>query len=254
MNFFDQLKYQFQNFYRNNSLLTYLIIGELALIILFGGGLFEAIFNAYLVYFGGSIFKYYLDDKRMINLILGGSIIGALITFVLFPAMPTTMILKSGLTAGSLALFIAAATYVPNMEIMLFFLGKVKLKFIAIVFVALDLLSISSVYPNDKVGHLGGILFGFLLIMYVKNKNYKNTPTFLKWFTRPRGPYYKKPPKQKKQRVNTRKRKETDAEYNARKNAEQAEIDAILEKIKQKGYDSLSAAEKQKLFEKSNND
>ena len=250
---FDQLKYQFQNFYRNNQLLTYLIIGELALILLLGGGFLEAIYNAYLVYFGGTIFKYYLDEKRMINVMIGGTIIGALITFAIFPDFPITTILKSGVTAGSLALFVAAATYVPNMEIMLFFLGKVKLKFIAIVFVGLDLLSISPVYPNDKVGHLGGILFGFLLIMFVKNKNYSNTSSFLKWFTRPRGPYYKKPPKQKKQKAKASKRTENDANYNTRKSSEQAEIDTILEKIKMKGYESLSAADKQKLFDKSKN-
>jgi membrane associated rhomboid family serine protease len=250
---FDQLKYQFQSFYNRNKLLTYLIIGELVLVIILGGGFFEAIYNAYLVYFGGSIFKYYLDEKRMINVLIGGAIIGALTTYLIFPAFSPETIIKSGITAGSLALFVAAATYVPNMELLLFFLGKVKLKYIAIVFVGLDLLSISSVYPNDKVGHLGGVLFGFLLIMFVKNKNYTNTPNFLKWFTRPRGPYYKKPPKQKKQKAKTRRRTESDADYNARKNTEQAEIDAILDKIKHKGYESLSAAEKQKLFDKSKN-
>ena len=250
---FDQLKYQFQNFYNRNKLLTYLILGELTLVILLGGGFFEAIYNAYLVYFGGSIFKHYLDEKRMINLLIAGAIIGALTTYLVFPELSPIIIIKSGITAGSLALFVAAATYVPNMELMLFFLGKVKLKFIAIVFVALDMLSITSVYPNDKIGHIGGILLGFLLIIIVKNKNYTNTPNFLKWFTRPRGPYYNKPPKPKKKKTKSSKRTESDSDYKARKNAEQADIDIILDKIKLKGYDSLSAEEKQKLFNKSKN-
>ena len=250
--YFDKLKYQFQNFYKSNKLLTYLIIGELVLVIILGGSLFEAIYNAYLVYFGGTLFRYYLDESRMINVLIGGAVIGALTTFLVFPTLSTLDIVKSGITAGSLALFVAAASYVPNMEVMLFFLGKVKLKFIAIVFVGLDLLSVSSSYPNDKIGHLGGVLFGFLLIMFVKNKKYNTTPNFLKWFTRPRGPYYKRPAK-KQQKAKSTKRSETDTEYNARKNTEQAEIDAILDKIKYKGYESLSAEEKQKLFDKSKN-
>jgi hypothetical protein len=45
--------------------------------------------------------------------------------------------------------------------------------------------------------------------------------------------------------------KEADMEYNARKRANQAEIDAILDKIRKSGYDSLTKEEKQKLFEAS---
>jgi hypothetical protein len=82
---FDQIKYQIKDFYNRNKLLTYLIIGDLVLIILLGGSLFEAIYNAYLVYFGGTIFRYYLDEKRMINVVAGGAIIGGLITFLVFP-------------------------------------------------------------------------------------------------------------------------------------------------------------------------
>jgi hypothetical protein len=119
---FNNIKQQIQNYYRKNKLLTYLIIGDLVLIILLGGSFFEAIFNAYLVYFGGTIFRYYLDDRKMINVIVGGAILGALITFLVFPELSILLILRSALSAGSIALFVAAATYVPNMEVMLFFL------------------------------------------------------------------------------------------------------------------------------------
>ncbi|NLA25115.1 MAG: rhomboid family intramembrane serine protease, partial [Bacteroidales bacterium] len=43
-------------------------------------------------------------------------------------------------------------------------------------------------------------------------------------------------------------RKESDMEYNARKKAEQDEINAILDKVARSGYGSLSAQEKEKLF------
>ena len=82
---FDQIKYQALNFYRSNKLLTYLIIGVLAAVLLLGGGFFEAIYNAYLIYFGGTIFRYYLDEKRMLNVLLGGAIIGGLTTLLIFP-------------------------------------------------------------------------------------------------------------------------------------------------------------------------
>ena len=47
-------------------------------------------------------------------------------------------------------------------------------------------------------------------------------------------------------------RRETDQEYNARKRQNQEEIDAILDKIRMSGYDSLTKEEKKKLFDASN--
>ena len=45
--------------------------------------------------------------------------------------------------------------------------------------------------------------------------------------------------------------KEDDQAYNARKRQNQEEIDAILDKIRKSGYDSLTKEEKQKLFDAS---
>ena len=46
-------------------------------------------------------------------------------------------------------------------------------------------------------------------------------------------------------------RQETDYEYNARKHRETVDLDAILDKLKRSGYESLSAEEKKKLFDAS---
>jgi hypothetical protein len=46
-------------------------------------------------------------------------------------------------------------------------------------------------------------------------------------------------------------RKETDWDYNYRKNSEQEEIDAILDKLKKSGYSGLTPEEKKKLFDAS---
>jgi hypothetical protein len=48
-------------------------------------------------------------------------------------------------------------------------------------------------------------------------------------------------------------RRETDEEYNARQRKNQEEIDAILDKIRKSGYDSLTKEEKKKLFDQSRN-
>ena len=55
----------------------------------------------------------------------------------------------------------------------------------------------------------------------------------------------------KAEHTNPDPRRETDQEYNARKRQNQEEIDAILDKIRKSGYDSLTKEEKQKLFDQS---
>ena len=61
---------------------------------------------------------------------------------------------------------------------------------------------------------------------------------------------FKRRPGRPKMRV-TYKRNETDYEYNARKHQETVELDAILDKLKRSGYESLSAEEKKRLFDAS---
>jgi hypothetical protein len=46
-------------------------------------------------------------------------------------------------------------------------------------------------------------------------------------------------------------RRESDEEYNVRQRKNQEEIDAILDKIRKSGYDSLTKDEKKKLFDQS---
>lgn len=121
-------------------------------------------------------------------------------------------------------------------------------------------LYLSIVSSGDGVAHtahLGGMLFGFLMIRYWnKHPNAR--------FDKSRGQQFFENLKrnfdqrQQNQHHNPNMHaerggsKEADMEYNARKKANQDEIDAILDKIRKSGYDSLSKEEKQKLFDASN--
>ncbi len=105
--------------------------------------------------------------------------------------------------------------------------------------------------PGDgiaHIAHLGGMLFGFILIKYWQKHPYSNT-----YFN-----YHKKDNifQHLKNKFNTNTYKpnhnnpktESDWEYNARKKEAQEEIDSILDKIRKNGYDSLTKEEKLKLF------
>ena len=107
--------------------------------------------------------------------------------------------------------------------------------------------------------HLGGMLFGYLMIRYW-NKHPNGS------YDRSRGQQFFENLKRNfdQRQYNSRQSqphmhaeqgggaRETDQEYNARKHKNQEEIDAILDKIRKSGYDSLTKEEKKKLFDASN--
>lgn len=145
-----------------------------------------------------------------------------------------------------------------------------KAKWIVAGSIAIELFSALGT-SNDGVAHLahlGGMLFGFLLIKYWKKHPYSDDQFGMnrgkEFFDRMKDNWEKRNPggsKWGKSSTNTGSwnfngqandaKKETDWDYNARKKQEQEEIDRILDKIRKNGYDSLTTAEKKKLFESS---
>ena len=127
-------------------------------------------------------------------------------------------------------------------------------------YIAIELFSAMS-GPGDGVAHmahLGGMLFGFLLIRY-----WQKHPDSSAGFGRSRGQEFfdnlkrKYDARQNQQHMKAEhtsaSRRETDEEYNARQRKNQEEVDAILDKIRKSGYDSLTKEEKKKLFDQSRN-
>lgn len=143
----------------------------------------------------------------------------------------------------------------------------IKAKWIVVGFVALELFYALG-QPGDgvaHVAHLGGMLFGFILIKYWQKHPYSGPDDFgmgkgSQFFDRMKNSWERHSSHSSgggtkfHYRPNTaseQTRRESDWDYNARKKAEQDEVDRILDKIRRSGYDSLTDEEKRKLFEKS---
>jgi hypothetical protein len=113
----------------------------------------------------------------------------------------------------------------------------------------LDFLSIAGENSGGHIAHLGGAFFGFIYAM-----QFKNGRNSLLWFEKlftGIGKMFKPKPRMKATYSNTAKGK-TDMDYNYEKAKQQKEIDTILDKIAKSGYESLSKAEKEILFNSSN--
>ena len=131
----------------------------------------------------------------------------------------------------------------------------IKAKWLILGYIVIELFSAMS-GPGDGVAHmahLGGMLFGFLLIRYWQkhpgsSQRYGRSygKAFFDNLIRKHEDYQRKRHMHAEQ---TNARRETDEEYNMRQRQNQEEIDAILDKIRKSGYDSLTKEEKQKLFD-----
>lgn len=120
----------------------------------------------------------------------------------------------------------------------------IKAKYFVVGYAVVELLS-AMLRSNDGVAHmahLGGMLFGLVLLLH-----WRHPGGLKKWWRRVVGKARK--PKMKAYRGGRKFADEMD--YNARRQAQQEEIDRILDKVKKHGYGSLTEEEKRKLFDAS---
>lgn len=203
-------------------------------------------FNMLMLYYGGQIFLQYFTQKQLLLTYIFGGLFGALFFIMSFNIFPVFENMRDsavalGASASVLSILIAAATYQPEYKLNLFLLGEVKMKWIAIIFVIIDLLSIPKGNSGGHIAHLGGALWGFLYAFMLR----KDFDIYM---------IFKRQPRIKVKSRNTdnhHQRPKTDEQYNAERAQEQQEIDKILDKIAKNGYSSLSEKEKEYLFKQS---
>ena len=224
------------------TLFTYMFLHE---------GFLHILFNLLWLYIFGRIFLMYLDEKKLVSVYLVGGLAGAalyILAFNVFPAFQdmVSLSLALGASASVMAIVIAIAVYTPNFAINLLFLGPVKLKYIAIFTILLDVLSIPSSNSGGHIAHLGGALFGYLYIAQFRKG--RNITRSFDRFMDNLFSFFKPRPKF---RV-THKRPMDDIEYNRWKANRQKRIEKKKKKIAKNGYDSLSKEEKEILFKQGN--
>lgn len=204
------------------------------------------LFNAIGLYFVGHLFFDFYKQKEAWKIYILGGISGALL-FVLMSTYVT--VFKSSLpligsSASLYAIFFATASYAPHFRINLFGVIPMRLMWLALAFLFLDVLSLLGTNPGGHIAHIGGAIFGFI---YAK---FKQGQIQVKLFE----PVIVQKPTERKFTV------EVNHQYNRQNQSSnviidrkpsQDEVDAILDKINLYGYDRLSKEEKDLLFKAS---
>ena len=211
-------------------------------------GLMHILFNMMTLYFTYQLFNQRFDDMRFLNVYFVSGFAGALMFLLsvnLFPLFSENAHAYSavGASAAVMGVLIAICTYRPQDEVMLFGAFRLKLQWMALIFVMLDLISIRSGNEGGHLAHLGGAMFGFFWAMNIKKgidiaAFFNKAQAIISW-----------KPKRKSTIKVVHKRAKKDEDYNLDKRQKQKRIDDILDKISRSGYDSLSKEEKALLFE-----
>lgn len=205
---------------------------------------FHLLFNMLWLFWLGNIFLDFLNKRQFIFSYILGGLAGGLAYLLIYNYIPVfrndaQFSYLLGSSASVMAIVVGTATLLPDYSIRMLFFGNVKLKYLALVFVILDLIGIAGRNPGGSLSHLGGALFGFLFISRLqKGKDWS------KMFVR------KKKPKLQVTRNDEPKYSPTVS----RTIPNQEYIDTILDKISQSGYDNLTKEEKEALFKASKQD
>ena len=209
-------------------------------------GVFHLFWNMYLLFFSSKLFLNLFPSNTFFNVYFLGVVVGG-ITFILsytfFPVFQNSSPVMIGASAGVMAVFIFMSTYSPDLEIRLI-LFNVKLRYLGIAFLLLDIVQIPYGNAGGHLAHLGGAILGFYYVKQLKNGKDIGKP-FKNFIDKIINIFRRKPKMRtvyKREKSQKIKKKVSDA------GEKQKRIDRILDKISISGYESLTQAEKDFLF------
>ncbi|MGG7034613.1 MAG: rhomboid family intramembrane serine protease [Flavobacterium sp.] len=217
----------------------------------FHAGFLHLLFNMIVLNFSARLFLTYFNPKQFLSLYFSGAIFSGLIyiaSYILFPALSGFQVTLVGASGAIMAVLFAAVTYSPYREVRLLLIGNVKLWHIALFLVLADLIQMPVENTGGHLAHLGGALFGFIYSKQLQKGNdiglwfTKLMNTLVNLFAKRNTSPFKKVHKNYTEPV---RKKETKI---VMKDRNQQQIDEILDKISQSGYDSLTKEEKEFLF------
>ena len=213
-NFFDlhpQINYLLKNIW---TIMTYAFIHN---------DIYHIFWNMFILYFASEYFLNFFDEKKYIKTYFYGILFGGLffvLSYNLFPVFKNDFTTLIGSSAAVYSVLIFICSYFPNNKVNLI-LFNIELKYIGVIYILLSLVQIPVENPGGNIAHLGGALWGYLYAMSIYNNSFNIDL---------------------KEIINKLKFN------NLNKSENQKMIDAILDKISESGYESLTKKEKELLF------
>lgn len=203
------------------------------------------LFNMLGIYWFGYIVQDLVGSRKLISLYVLGGLTAGLVYLLVANYIPYFQEHSTGTLVGAsgsaLAIVVGAAAISPSYRFHLILIGPVKISYLAFIYVFLSFIGTVGTNPGGNVAHLGGALFGYIFVSQLRSGTDLGKLLFTPW-NAIKGLF------DKSARIKVSYKNQDGKKSGT---LQQAEIDAILDKISRSGYESLNKEEKRKLFEAS---
>jgi len=228
------------------------------------GGFWHIFFNMLILWMFGMEIENIMGSQKFLIFYLASGVGGGLMQAFVSPIFIGGGAPTIGASAGVFGVMLAFAMYFPDRLIYIYFLIPVKAKYLIGFMVLVEFFSVGNQSMVAHLAHVGGVLTAFVFIMLDRRQkiNVNNwVSSFKNLFSgNKKNPYgtfksktfrFTKPSEKDIQEAQFFDINDTSK---GRKKPTQEEIDRILDKISQSGYQNLTAEEKKILFEASKYD
>lgn len=206
----------------------------------------------------GYIMQDLTGNKKIVPVFIYSSLAGALafvLTYNFLPSLKPQVHVASalGASAGVMGIAIATTMVAPGYKLFPMLRGGIPLWVLTVFYVAIDLTTISINNTGEYINHLAGAFMGFLFIFFLR-KGYDWSDWMSNFFDWVNNLFNPDKPKKGKHVRDELFYKSSSAPFKRTPNVTQQRIDEILDKINQKGYNFLTAEEKELLKRASKED
>lgn len=214
-------------------------------------GFFHLLFNLLILYYMARMLLNLFRPKMALNIYFLGIITGGFLFLAAYNILPNSVLVPTaglvGASAGIRALIMFLGVYMADTEVRLI-MFNVKLKYIAIALIVLDVLGLFGLNQGGNIAHLGGALLGYVYAIRLQKgidigEGFEKLMDSFMALFKPKSTLKTVHRKRGKSGYAGKTKKEFD------KHTKQKRIDMILDKISKSGYDSLTDEEKKFLFE-----
>ena len=132
------------------------------------GGFYHLFWNMLMLYYFGNLLQNIFGDKLIYSVFFNGIIFGGLFyvfSYNIFPVFRGTSSQMIGSSAGVMAVLFYLTSHSPNMSIRLFILN-VRLVYIAVALLIIDIIQIPSSNSGGHIAHIGGAITGYCMLKY----------------------------------------------------------------------------------------
>ena len=211
---------------RPSDVLTRGFVWQLGTYMFLHGGLFHILFNMLALWMFGRSLEDIWGTRTFLKYYFVAGIGAGIITTVTPFNFHNVVIGASG---AVLAVLFAYARTWPNNPIYIYFLFPIPAKYFVGFLILIDLLALGQPHAGNvaHITHLGGVLVGWVYLRLAEGRLF----SFAEWWRKRRQGRIRN-------RLVTRRRQDTDF---------MAEVDRVLDRINEVGYDGLTSREKEIL-------